>query len=172
MVINKMKLYEIAREYEFLQHAASEIEFSEDDGSLNAAKDHLSEISDEFHNKAVSVSAVIKNLEADDKIIRETITKLLSRSSRIEKNIEWLRNYLLQNMNKVEIKTIQSPLFDISVIQNPPSVSITDVKAIPEEYLKKSEIFSINKTEIKKMLSLGVDVPGAELVKKERLSIK
>ncbi len=71
-------------------------------------------------------------------------------------------------------KVSKSPLFEIKIYQNRPSLDILDDSIIPDHYWRKTEKVevSIDKELVKKDIANGVRVPGCALVTKPRVDIK
>lgn len=154
-----LKLYEISNKYQ--------IELDDPSGY-----GFLDSIEDELNIKAVNVAAYIKNLEAELSAIENAITDMKNRESVTYKKICSLKEYLLFNLNKCEIKEIKSAQFDIKVKKCPASVVIINDSIIDDEYKSIKEVTSIDKNKIKNDILNGVIVDGAEIVYNTRLEIK
>ncbi len=154
-----MKLYEISQMY---QDTLDDID-SEDENSLEA----INSIEVEFEDKAIAVISHFKNLEADAVAIKEEENKMKARRLSIEKNVAWLKNYLLNNMIETGINKITCPYFEVKLKTNPASTIIVDESLIPDEFKTEVRSVKIDKTAIKK--AGGCD--GAKLIRKQSLSI-
>lgn len=159
-----MKLYEIAQTY---QHAFDEMSAIED-LPVEVIQDTLESIEDTFNDKAVALTSIFKNMEADAKAMKEAEESIKERRVAIEKRVNWLKGYLLENMQATGITKISCPYFNISTRKNPPSVQVTDEALIPAKYKTTEFITKIDKKAIK---SDG-GCPGVEIVQGETLSIK
>lgn len=164
-----MRLYEIANEYQttfdFLA-TAEDIPQEQFDAILDTWKC-------EFEDKAIEVAKFCKNLEAQANAINDAAEEMCLRAMRLQKKANNMRDYIQREMDKCKIKEIKkSPLFMITIRSNPPSVEVFNTEEIPDEFILKKEVTSINKNLIKDVIKEGIIVPGAHLVSKERLIIK
>ena len=57
--------------------------------------------------------------------------------------------YLLENMNALSIKKIETPVGSVTVAKSPLSVEITDESKVPEKYKTQVITTKIDKTKIK-----------------------
>lgn len=192
-----MKLFDIAKEHLELLDKFGEIEISvNEDGEPvdsegnpvdpveyiaeqeNKLLEALTELKGDFDTKAESVSLYIKELEADTKLLGESIKNLQSRKKAMENKVERLKSYLLASMETVGESKIETDKVRISLRNNAPSVFIYDEKAFVNQYkgsrddlLKYSEP-TVNKTAIKEALKSGEDIAGATLESKKTITIK
>lgn len=162
-----LRLYEMADEYKFLQDSL----FDSDTGEINeAAMSRLNELDKPIQDKCINTVRAMKSLEAEYKAIESERKAMQAREKALKDQVEWIKGYLLHNMEKSEIKEISCPQFVIKLRKNPESVDIIDEKLIPEEYIYSEP--KISKIAIKIALDGGFEVPGARLVQKNSLSIK
>lgn len=164
-----MKLYEIANEYEQIIKGAIDEETGEVD---EAALRKLDEIQESAQEKGVAVASCIKNLMAEQEAVKAARVAMESREKRLEKEMERLKDYLKENMERCGIKEISCPYFVVKVKKNPASVDVKDESLLPEEYIKRKTVSAIDKIKIKEEIMLGVHVPGAELVQKTSVTIR
>lgn len=128
------------------------------------------------NNKAVAVTAYI--LEADRSIesVKQYIKDLQAKVKSAEKRQDWLRRYLQEHMSAAGITDISDErgVFKASLsVGRDESVEIFDDAQIPQDYLREIPVkYEADKTLIKKAIKDGFEVPGARLVKKDRLTIK
>lgn len=163
-----MKLYEITNEVQSLLDNISE------DGELSEnIIENLDNLQQDFENKAVSVAAYIKNLEAEETMIAEAIKDMTIRKSRLTNKVQSLTDYLQFNLQKLSINEIKSsPYFKIRLKQCPPSIDVFDENQIPPEFWREKIISSIDKIKLKEVLSEGVEVAGASIQRRIKLEIK
>jgi|SRR5690348_3761861 len=154
-----LKLYEITNQYQMLIDNSDNIE-------------ELESIKDNIKDKAVNVAAYIKNMEAEEMAILNAIKQMKERSECLSKKIESLKDYLLFNLVKCDVKEIRSSQFDIKIKKCPPSLLIHDEINIDDEYKTIKNVISIDKNKVKNDLLNGIIVPGAEVVINNRLEIK
>lgn len=93
-----------------------------------------------------------------------------------ERRQDWLRRYLQEHMSAAGISEItdERGIFKASLsVGRDEAVEVFDEAQLPEDYLREVPAkFEADKTLIKKALKDGYDVPGARLVKRDRLTIK
>lgn len=127
-------------------------------------------------HKAVAVAAYI--LEADRGIesVKAYIKDLAAKVKTEEKRQEWLRRYLQEHMAAAGITEIsdERSVFKASLaIGRDESIDVFDEAQVPQDYLREIPAkYEADKTMIKKAIKDGYEVPGARLVKRDRLTIK
>jgi len=162
-----MKLYEISNEYQSLVNEL----YNEETGEINEiAFANLKNIKDTMQNKCINITKFFKEIEYRKEAIESERKKLEAREKTLKRQIEHLKSYLLDNMQKCDINKIECPQFIISLKQNPPSVNIVDELDIDDQY-KKVEI-TLDKAKISSDLKSGKEVKGAELVRKYSIQIR
>jgi hypothetical protein len=91
----------------------------------------------------------------------------------LKARIEWLKQYLMYNMQTRGENKLQFALVTVVVRDNPPSVGITDEKEVPASYTKIITEIKIDKAKILKELKEGKEITGCFLVTdKKRLEVK
>lgn len=90
-----------------------------------AITDTLEGLEEEFHNKAVSVAAYIKGLEAEAEGMRVHLDNVKRRMAALENRAERLRTYLKDCMERSEHTEIKDARFSIKVKQCPAKVVLT-----------------------------------------------
>lgn len=128
-----MKLYELTEEYLTLQELAYNPEVDE-----QTLRDTLDGVSGEFEDKAVGCAKIIVNAKADIEAIKAEEDRLRARRKHLESQMDWLKNYLLANMQAIGKEKIKTALFNISVQKNggkEPLVIVGSLDDIPGKYL-------------------------------------
>lgn len=163
-----MKLYEITNELQgIFDNVGEEGELTQD------MLDNLDALQQDFEQKAISVAAYIKNIEAEESAINEAIKDMTVRKNRLSKQVSSLMDYLQFNLQKLAINEIKSsPYFKIRLKQCPPSVDVFDENQIPAEFWREKVTASVDKVMLKEVLSEGVEVPGASIQRRIKLEIK
>ena len=130
-------------------------------------------ITDDIAQKAQGLEYVARSAEAYLPAIDAEIARLQALKAHRVKLAAGLRQYLLDNMQRMQIERIDCPLFAISIRKNPPNVDIFDQLQIPTGYMVTPlpPPDKPDKTLIKDALKAGKDVPGARLVQGVRLAI-
>jgi hypothetical protein len=166
-----MNLYEISNTYLATAQQLAEIDIDE-----QTLADTLEAEQWPVEEKARAVSAMILNLEAEASMVKEAGDRIAKRAKSLQARADWLHDYLLVNMQRTgitEIKALDGTFRAKLYPQRDASVEIVEPDMIPADYLREIPVrFEPDKTLIKKAISDGYDVPGARIVKKDRLEIK
>lgn len=126
--------------------------------------------------KAQAVAAFVLDTEAQADMVEQHAKRLMEAAKSARKRTEWLRQYLQSHMTACGITEIKSDdgTFKATLsIGRDESVEIFDAAQLPQDYMREIPAESEpDKTLIKKAMKDGFDVPGAKLVKKDRLTLK
>lgn len=136
--------------------------------------DTLESLSGDLEVKAQNVAMFIRNLEASAEAIKQAELQMAERRKAIEKKHERIKEYLLENMVRTGIKTIDCPFFKISVRDNPESLIVDSGANIPPEYYKQPPAPPpvLDKVSLKKDIQAGLVIDGCKLERKQRIEIK
>ncbi len=131
-------------------------------------------ITDEIAVKAQGVEMIARTLEAHNPAIDAEIERLQALKKQRANAAAYLRKYLLINMQATGIQKIETPLFKLSVRENPPAVEIYEPGLIPAEYMKQPEPPppAPDKAAIRDAMKAGAEVPGCRLTRGTRLEIR
>jgi hypothetical protein len=125
--------------------------------------------------KAQAVAAFILSNEAEADFVEQHAKELINRVKTARKRSDWLKQYLTSHMNACGISEIKSDdgTFKASLaIGRDESVEVFDEKQVPMDYLVENTTTTPDKKLIKKAIDDGYEVPGARLIKKDRLTLK
>lgn len=162
------KLYELSGELIELENAIGSNEISIED-----ARDTIEALSMQFDQKAVNVVKAIENFKPDIDAIDQQISRLQARKKSYTNKMDSLRDYLRENMQRLDIKKIECPFFSITLKSPSPAVHIVDESKIPDEYMNIKTVITPNKKAILSALKDGAEIDGAEIKKsKPALQIK
>ncbi len=89
---------------------------------------------DQFETKFDGYMKALKNLEADEVVIKEEINRLKDRLESNKKSQENLKTAVMNSMIAIEKPKIKTALFSATVKKTNPSVVIVDEDEIPEEF--------------------------------------
>jgi len=165
--MSALRLYEISEKYKFLMDDL----FDEETGVVNeTALVKLQELKEPLENKCINVVRVFKSLTAECDAIEKERKAMAAREKSLKTQIDWLKGYLLENMEACEVKEIKCPQFVIGLQKSPPAVDIYDENSIPDEYnrVKVERDLSMIKADINR----GIEVPGARLIQRNSVRIK
>ena len=160
------KLYEVTQDIEEL--------IQNSDPGDEYFKDTMEALELTFDAKATGVCAYIGNLEAMVGSIKEAEKKMAARRKKLQKNAEGLKQYLIKNMERLNMNKIETSQFVATIKKNPPKVVINDEDEVPEEYCVKQVKWIVDKAKIKKALKgdVKINIKGAEIKQERRLEIK
>jgi predicted nuclease with TOPRIM domain len=161
------RLYELSDQYQFLLTDLYNEETGEVDETVLAK---LNEISDTAENKCINITRLFKELQIDLKGVSDERKRLAKKESSLKKKVDELKDYLLENMERCEIKKISCPQFVISLQNNPPKTDPYDETLIPDEYKKITIEFDL--TKMRQEMMNGVVIPGARLVQSNSVRIR
>ena len=139
---------------------------------IEAVNGTLEALTGEWEEKATNVAMFLKNMEATAEAIKNAETEMAKRRKALENRVQWLKDYLKDNMLHTGISKIECPYFKLAIQNNPPSVSFLDEEAIPERFKEKVITWKIDKSAIKDAIQSGELVPGAILTNGKRLAIR
>lgn len=164
-----MNIFELSSQYQVLMDRINERD--EIDDELMEA---LLLVNDDLENKVLNYAAIIKSMEAKAKAIDQAVDNMLKRQSSLTKSAERLKETVKHEMQKCEKKKIENAYHQAKLVQNNPKVQFSDKTLIPEPYWRKKiqEIVEPNTIMISKALKENIEVPGAFLVKDQRLEIR
>jgi len=133
----------------------------------------LEAIQGSLETKAVSIVNLIKSLDAEVKVIKDEEDRLSRRRKSKENTAANIRQYIQGAMIQMKLDKIKTPLINISVVNNPPSVYVSNPDIVPGEYMTFIPAQYVpDKKEIAKALKDGVEVKGCELQQKKGLRIR
>ena len=137
-----LKLYEITTEYDKLLGA-----IWDNNGEIS---DHigasLDEVNDEFKTKVLNIAKMIKNLEGEQAAFKAEGQRLQKKASSIGNNIEWLKNYIKDGMERMQTNEVKGEILTIKTRPSPESCIILDDKIVPAEFTRIiPETVEINK---------------------------
>lgn len=169
--MSELSLYRLSSQVE--QLLSSEDAFDHDTGELSPA---LVEALAMTKDKGASVCAYLLNQDAVIAAIEAHEAKVAKRKEAIVKKQQRLREYLAESMKRTgitEIKAADGTFHAKLHIERDSAVEIFDEKQIPFQYMNapKPPAPKPSKAEIAKALKAGIDVPGAKIVKRDRLEI-
>lgn len=125
--------------------------------------------------KAQAVAAWVLSNEAEAMFVEEHAKAMLEKVKSARKRSNFIRQYLADHMKLAGITEIKSDdgTFKAKLeIERDESVEIFDEAQLEGGYLKSKTTFTPDKTLISKAIKVGIEVPGARLIKKDRLTLK
>lgn len=169
--MHALSLYTLSNEVERL--LSGDDAYDAETGELSPA---LLEALEATKDKGANVAAYILNMGAQLDAMTEHMLRIKERHEALANRQEKLREYLQANMKRTGITEIAANdgTFLVKLyIERDASVEIYDEKQIPAQFLTtpKPPEPKPSKAEIGKALKAGQDVPGARIIKRDRLTI-
>lgn len=166
--MNNITLYSAA---ETVRHLMEQID--PETGELPEGFEQAREI---VAGKAQACAAFILSNNAEADMVEAHAKALLDRVKQARKRSDWLKQYIQGHMTACGITEIKSDDRTFSAtlaMGRDESVDVFDEAQLPADYMREIPATSApDKTLIKKAMKDGFDVPGARLVKRDRLTIK
>ena len=170
-----LKLYELTNQYRLLLDKGIDAETGEiiemESEELFARLDELKE---SIGDKAENIGKLWLELQGEVKAVGTEIERLGKHKSQLDRKSQWLKDYLLRELDSAGLPEIKRPTIKIAIRTNPPSVNVIDIDAIPEKYKRLvPAIYEANKKDISDLYKeTGEMVSGTEIVEKRRVDIK
>jgi len=119
--------------------------------------------------KVDGITRMLAHFESQAEFAAAEIKRLQAAKKRFERAAERLESYVRDAMDVAQVRKLEGETSALAIQQNPAAVFITSFEDVPAGYkVVKTEI-SIDKAAVKKAIQSGVAVPGAELVRGDRL---
>lgn len=126
-------------------------------------------------HKAVAVTAFLLESDKQAGLIEDYAKEMAAKAKTIRKRADWMKRYLAEHMAALGITEIKDERGLFKAKLSPgrdASVEIYDERQLPADYLREIPAkHEPDKVLIKKAISDGFEVPGARIVKKDRLTI-
>jgi hypothetical protein len=142
-------------------------------GEMPEGFDHARDL---VASKAQAVAAFILQNNAQADMVESHAKALMDRVKTARKRSDWLKGYLSSHMAACGIQSIKSDDGTFCAKLEPgrdESVEVYDAASVPEDYMREVPAkYEPDKVLMKKAMKDGFTVPGARLVRKDRLTIK
>lgn len=149
-----MRMYDYTASYVKLEDMLLNGELDEE-----TYADTMESISDSATEKAEALAKMIDNFKADEEKLAEEVKRLQAKRKTLKNSAEFLMNELEQFHKASGIKN--AGIYKFKYRKLPASVDVLDEKLIPDAYVKIER--KPSKTDIKKAIQDGLEVPGAKL---------
>lgn len=162
------KLHEISTQHRELSSLIEREELTLDD-----VRDTFEALEGEINAKAVSLVAVVDNINADVRAVDDEIKRLQARKKAMTNKQDSLRGYLKMNMQATGITNIKCPLFSITLAKGRDVVVIDDADLLPDDLVEVKVTIAPKKADILRALKAGQVIEGVRIEKSdESLRIK
>ena len=157
--MSNLSLYNITNSFITLFEKAENEELTQEE-----IQEQGNELALALRNKSTSIIGYVRNLDLTSEAIKNEIDRLTIMKKAIDNKNTKFKEYVKENMEKLDLQKIDTELGTLSIAKNPASVEIFDETLIADEYKKEKVTVSIDKTSIKNALKEGKNVQGARLV--------
>lgn len=145
----------------------------DDDGCISP---ELEAALSQFEGKGLSVAAYILNCEKHAQMIHDAAEAMDKRAAPLENRAKRLRQYLADSMKRTGVTEITCPEFSAKLYpERDAKVDVFDEKQIPAAYMRlpepKPPVAAPDKKAIADAIKSGKDIPGARIVKSDRIVI-
>ncbi len=170
------KLYEITRDYADVLEAIAQVFEANPDLDESAKQsiisENLSSIQHNFESKAFALAGYILNLKLEQANVKELADRFTKRSRYMDKTITQLNDYLLTQLQQVNIPKLSNAWMTIQIRNNPCRVIVEDETLLSDDFKTTEVNIKVNKTAIGEQLKAGEFVPYAHLESSQRLEIR
>ena len=123
------------------------------------------ELAVELQNKSVNIIAYMRNQESFIEAVKAEEKRLKDMREKTENKMEKFKQYVKENMEKLDLKEVPTELGSLKIAKNPISVEILNEDEIPGDFKKEIIETKIDKTAIKDHFKeTGEVVPGVKIV--------
>jgi hypothetical protein len=127
------KLYELTDRYNIIKGMLdSDIEGI----TQESVTQTLASIQDKITDKIASIGKLVLELKSDAEAIKTEEERLAKRRAAATSKIEWLKSYLLTEMQGCNVFKVKQDVISVSVQDNLPSVELIDISQVPEQYVR------------------------------------
>lgn len=133
--------------------------------------DTLSSIEESISLKAENIGKLIKSIEGETDTVDKEIKRLQAIKKQKQNKVSSLKEYLLNEMKRLNASRIKTDHMTISIRNNPQSVNVLDETKIDRTYFVPTEP-KLDKRALLEDMKAGLVVDGAELQRTESLQLK
>lgn len=162
-------LYELTDEY---LAALSALDAAETDEEEAAAWDALDAIEGDITDKAEAYAKILQIKQAEARTFAAEKTRLMACQRAAENAVESLKARLLDSMQRLGVRDIQTGIGKWRIQLNPPKCEVTDAGAVPQEYHIPQPDAIDRQGILKHYRATGELLPGVEITQAESLRFR
>lgn len=171
------RLYALADSYRGLADLLDDELEIDDPAQVEALQSTLDQVEGQLRHKVESIVGLLRELELNADMADAEAIRLVGLTEARRKKADWLRNYVLQELQVAGLDRMVTSRFNVKVRTNNPSVKVLDEAAIPDEFWREYEPVArppqVNKLAIlAHREATGEVVPGVDIVRTTRLEVK
>jgi len=151
-----MRLYEITQGIQILEQI-----LESDEDFTPEMKEELDKLQQDFPEKIQNCAAAVKNLRASRKTFKEERDRLNDYIKSRNRQIEWLENYIMAEMQRVGKKQVDTGIFNVKVQRNSqPRVIVLNTDDVPPIFKEKLEEWHVHRDTIKNYAMETGEIPA------------
>ena len=162
-----MNLYEIEKEYKVLCESAENIYQNGTKEEIESFESNLILNHENFNNKALNYTKLLKILESNINAIDNEINRLEEIKKTKEKTFKLLKDKLSNSMQTFGILELDFNIFKLN-FRKSKSIEIIDNTLIPDNFLVTKTTKTPDKIALKKAIEQGEIIEGVELIEKKQ----
>ena len=120
--------------------------------------------------KVASIAALVREFEARAAAAQAEVDRIVGHARAARSHAGWLRDYLLRNLEALDVDRIETATALVVVRDSPPAAEVLDENQIPDAF--KRVVQSIDKGLLRSALLDGEAIPGARLVRGRHLVLR
>jgi restriction endonuclease S subunit len=154
-------LFEISKDYLAALDAATD---PDSDINPEMFKDTLDGIQEEGSVKSINIAKIIVQIDAEADAIQAAENNMRRRRQALEKKAVWLRDYLLENMQKADLKEAKSPEIAVKLVKNGGKLPLKyEPEFVPDTFKRIRMTEEVDTDAIRKILEAGEVLSWASL---------
>lgn len=123
-------------------------------------------------HKTDSIIKYIRNIDSDINVLKEEEKRLKARRESLEKKKEWLKKYIMENMQRLGYTKMTTSLGTLSQRKSKSTVINENIIPKDERYWSVKVEDKFDKKKIKELLESGEQIDGAMIQENVSLIIK
>ena len=155
-----MRLYDLTEQYNDLLELAQEGGEGVDYGAM------LDGLEGAIGDKLDGYAKIIRTLEAEAEVLKAEGLRLSQRKTSIENNVSRMKEAMKFGMMRIGMNKHKSPLFSVSITKPRDRVEVTNVSAVPSEYVKQADP-TVDKKAVMDAIKSGAHITGVTIVQGE-----
>ena len=155
-----MRLYDLTEQYNDLLELAQEGGEGVDYAAM------LDGLEGAIGDKLDGYCKIVRTLEAEAEALKAEALRLSQRKTSIENNVARMKDAMKWGMLRIGLDKHKSPLFSVSITKPRDRVEVTNVLAVPSDYVKQVDP-TVDKKAVMDAIKAGANIPGVSIVQGE-----
>ena len=155
-----MRLYDLTDQYNDL------LELAQEGGDGVDYTEMLDGLEGAIGDKLDGYAKIIRTLEAEAEALKAEALRLSQRKTAIDNNITRMKEAMKTGMLRIGMDKHKSTFFSVSITKPRDRVEVTNVLAVPSEYVKQADP-TVDKKAVMEAIKAGTHIPGVAIVQGE-----